>query len=282
MRAANSRLVRPRPTHTQSSGDSPVLELVDYLNQRGIETGPLEPGMAGTEGNRDVFSMERGAVRATVGAFQLASRFDTIIDPASPTPGSGGLLARLDARLVGGRHITRAAFLALHAKSPGIVAVDRLCRTLHMLNFLGSHDAHTDTLWLEVSLQHVLAVEDDHGHFLETLLYRCGIAQTQVVLIIPVLPRSDRDFSRLRTALASYRRRGHPLALDLRGTQPPIVAGACALLAPEWLYVTPRQAADGSLPRAPRLLLHDITGMPQEVLCGPRCARVVVGADTGA
>ncbi len=241
---------QPPAMYRRTANDSPVLELVDYLNQQGIPHG----GVA----LRDAFKLTGGNVHATLGIFNLASRYAPIHDPAM-TNGRGGVRAELVTTLDNGRSIQRATLLDLHRNAPGIVAVDRLCRTLHMLNFLASH-ADAERLWIDVSLQHVLAVEDNHGHFLEQLLYRCGIDQEQVVLIIPALPVADPDFGRLRAALASYRNRGHPVALDLRSQHSDWRLAAIDLLRPDWLYLSPRTFAEGNLPGSPRVILDQDRG----------------------
>ncbi|MGR6035304.1 MAG: EAL domain-containing protein [Candidatus Nitrosoglobus sp.] len=99
-----------------------------------------------------------------------------------------------------------------------IIYLDRLCRTLHILNYLAqglkiNHLAHR-YLFLKVAPGHLLRVEQDHGQIFEDILHRCGISPHQVVIEIEERAISAADSAHLRQAVKSYRHRGYRLALD--------------------------------------------------------------------
>ena len=55
-------------------------------------------------------------------------------------------------------------------EAPAIVYLDRLCRTVHMLNYLRQTD-DDGCLFLHVHARHILAVPHDHGEYFEGLLH---------------------------------------------------------------------------------------------------------------
>ena len=98
-----------------------------------------------------------------------------------------------------------------------IVHFDRLCRTIHALNFVTQ--AQPDAvLYLNVDGRHLLNVHNGtHGSFFETLLGYCGLRPTQVVL--EILESRIDDLGRLVEAIAAYQRRGFRVAIDDFGCQ---------------------------------------------------------------
>lgn len=103
-----------------------------------------------------------------------------------------------------------AAFATL-SDPADIVRFDRLCRVLHVLNFMG-WSQRDDDLWLNVSADHLLNVRSDHGRVFETLLTYCDLTPSRVVL--EVLESRIDDLGLLQRAVESYRRHGYRVALD--------------------------------------------------------------------
>jgi EAL domain-containing protein (putative c-di-GMP-specific phosphodiesterase class I) len=93
-----------------------------------------------------------------------------------------------------------------------IVHFDRLCRTIHAINFVTQ--ARPDAvLYLNVDGRHLLNVHSGaHGSFFETLLGYCGLKPTQVVL--EILESRISDIDRLVEAIAAYQQRGYRVAID--------------------------------------------------------------------
>lgn len=92
------------------------------------------------------------------------------------------------------------------------VEFDRLCRLLHVLNFLRQSDG-ADTLFLNVNGAHLLGlIQGDHGSFIGSLISYHQLDPARIVLEI-VEDRID-DLSRLEAAVQGYRQRGVRIAID--------------------------------------------------------------------
>ena len=193
--------------------DSPLLELVDYINEHMacLATGTAEPSFSAQSG---ALRLRGQCLEAQVGPFVLRSVERRLIAPreAGALRGYG---ARVEVRLPSGRQVAPDILFRLQSSAPAVVAMDRLCRVLHMLQHLERGREDLD-LWLHVGLPHVLAVEKGHGEFFESLLRRCGLGPQRIVLIMPLVTCDDDAYPRLVAACASYRERGYRLALDLR------------------------------------------------------------------
>ena len=92
-----------------------------------------------------------------------------------------------------------------------VVHFDRLCRTLHALNFLVQPQQAGGYLQLAVHPRHLIAVRNQHGLVYESILKRCGLAPADIVLQIDAAALGRHP--RLAGALANYRERGYRLAI---------------------------------------------------------------------
>ena len=93
-----------------------------------------------------------------------------------------------------------------------VVHLDRLSRTVHMLNFLVfSHEVRS--LFLHVHPRHMLAVEKDHGAYFEEVILRCGLLPKRIVITLPVNRAYANQTSILLNRLRNYRDRGYATAL---------------------------------------------------------------------
>lgn len=103
-----------------------------------------------------------------------------------------------------------------------VVHFDRLCRTLHALNFLAQRRHAGGYLQLSVHPRHLLAVPSKHGLVFEAVLKRCGLAPDDIVLELA----SGRilDDRRLAEAVHNYRQRGYRIALAGSGEHPELFA----------------------------------------------------------
>lgn len=220
--------------------DSPLLELVDYINEHMacLAEGTAEPGFSAQSGS---LRLRGRQLEAQVGPFVLRS-----VERSLVAPREGGAVrgygARVEIRLPSGREITPDMLFRLQSSPPAVVAMDRLCRVLHMLQHLG-YGRDGQDLWLHVGLLHVLAVEQRHGEFFENLLRRCGLGPECIVLIMPVVALDDPAYGRLARACANYRERGYRLALDLRGALLDDQRAAAVALGADWWRVHAREAA---------------------------------------
>ena len=128
-----------------------------------------------------------------------------------------------------------------------LVTLDRLCRTVHALNFFGRVGTASEPvpLVLNVDARLLHAVPKRHGEFFGKVLGLLGIAPERIV--IDIRTHQLLDLSRLRQILASYRRHGFSVAVNADGM---IHARSLAdLLAPDILMLDALQFAPESLAR---------------------------------
>lgn len=139
----------------------------------------------------------------------LGSLFEPIIELASNR--IVGHQATLTVRDPDGQALSRDQAYALCRDSDEVVLLDRLCRTLHALNFLSQRQHAGGFLLLPVHPRHLLAIPCQHGLVFEALLRRCGLAAEDIVLEIGAHPLLAEE--RLGTAVASYRQRGYRVSI---------------------------------------------------------------------
>ncbi len=182
----------------------PLTELIHYFNSRNRERygSHLCPGDTLTSiGNRIVGLFAK---------LNLESVFQPIADAASGRV--VGHEALLRARSTDGRELLPEAVFVLPSDAEEVVFLDRLCRTVHALNFLLQTQRSGGDLYLNVHTRHVRHIAADHGLVFEEILKRCGLAPEQVVF--EVLENGGDDPARLHDAIANYRSRGYRIAID--------------------------------------------------------------------
>ena len=175
----------------------PVEDLIRYFNA------------ADTAGDNMLYvAGER--VEAWHGGLRFASLFQPIVDLRSERV--VGHQASLAARRDDGSPVSTETAYALCETGQAVVHFDRLCRTLHALNFLAQRRSTGGYLQLSVHPRHLEAVQNQHGLVYEAILKRCGLAPVDIVLDIDA--RSIAPDGHLAHALESYRRRGYRLAIS--------------------------------------------------------------------
>jgi EAL domain-containing protein (putative c-di-GMP-specific phosphodiesterase class I) len=92
-----------------------------------------------------------------------------------------------------------------------LVTLDRLCRTVHTLNYFSGRDI-TQPLVLNVDARLLQAVPERHGEFFGKVLSLLGVSPTRIV--IEIHTSHLLDLTRLKQILASYRRHGFAVAID--------------------------------------------------------------------
>lgn len=180
----------------------PLQELVEYFNSR------LQREY---QNARQSLALQAGQVHGRFAAVSLTTR----LTPIRETRNIGqalGLKSALEISVYPG---VDHADQQLNEDS--VVSLDRLTRTVHMLNYLPH--AHTDQLlFLDVDPRHVLAVKADHGAYFEDIIGKCGLNTNHVVINLTI----DSVYSRLYyllylpmlvNGLENYRRRGYRLML---------------------------------------------------------------------
>ncbi len=131
-----------------------------------------------------------------------------------------------------------------------LVTLDRLCRTVHALNYFASDDPGIREspqsselpgssgvpglpLVLNVDARLLQAVPDRHGEFFGKVLALLGVAPERIV--IDIRTAQTFDLTRLRRVIANYRAHGFQVAVNAEGV---IHARSLAnLLAPDFLML---------------------------------------------
>lgn len=173
----------------------PLTELIRYFNTADSADG----SMLYPEGER---------AAAWWNGLRLRSLFQPIVDLHEER--IVGHRASLSAVRDDGAIVTSDDAYALCAEASAVVRFDRLCRTLHALNFLAQRKYTGGYLQVSVHPRHVLAVPSQHGLVYEAILKRCGLAPQDIVFDIDVPAPGD---TACLPALDNYRRRGYRLAL---------------------------------------------------------------------
>lgn len=111
-----------------------------------------------------------------------------------------------------GRPLSPGDAFAVPQTANEVVYFDRLCRVLHVLNFI-SQASNGAELFLNVSGRHLLNVENGgHGETFERLLAMCGLKPQQIIL--EVLEARVDHIEPLNKAVQAYRARGYRVAID--------------------------------------------------------------------
>ncbi|MQY50806.1 EAL domain-containing protein [Rhodocyclus gracilis] len=203
-----------------------VTELLDHFNTlNGIwfSEGASATAARSAETRLEVVA---GRVEALDARHRLTTAFQPIVDARSGAirgheallrPWRNSLSSAIRSAQRGGakadwQFVSPEDFLASSDDGLDIVRLDRLCRTLHSLNFSLHQPPVSGDLFLNVHPHHLLSVSGEHGAFFESVLRRCGLAPERVV--IEILESSVDDLPRLEVALANYRRRGFRIAID--------------------------------------------------------------------
>lgn len=178
----------------------PLQHLVDYFNQRfSEEHGLAEPPLA----------YDGGLVEGRFGASRFTSRLRPVRLATVPSFVSGHDAGLVVATAPDDEDAGRLLFAD---EIPHIVRLDRLARTVHMLNYLPI--SHEDgTLFLHVHPRHVLTVKRDHGAYFEEIILRCGLTLRRVAITLTVSPVYDRQLVLLLERLKTYRDRGYATAI---------------------------------------------------------------------
>lgn len=209
----------------------PVEDLIRYFNA------------ADRDGDSLLYPRD-GRVEAWHAGIRLISRFEPIVDLRSER--IVGHRASLHGLRESGEEISGEAVYALCEQASSVIYLDRLCRTLHALNFLAQQRTTGGFLQVQVHPRHLLAVPSQHGLVYEAILKRCGLSPEDIVLELAA-DAIDAD-GHFRQALNSYRLRGYQLALRI--DSPAGTLDQALALQPELLRVSAPWPASPALVQA--------------------------------
>ena len=187
----------------------PLQHLVEYFNDRlGREhRSSFRP-----------FILEEGKVSGLFGPIRIDSFFAPLRQTLKPTV-IVGHTAQITVAPNKTQHLYENEIEDLLANKAvqandfeSIINFDRLCRTVHMLNYLTL--AHLQgVLFLEVDPRHILGIKQDHGVYFEEVIVACGFETKNVVIVLAVNSQYARYYQELIKGLDNYRRRGYQIAL---------------------------------------------------------------------
>ncbi len=100
------------------------------------------------------------------------------------------------------------------AHVPSIVSFDRLCRTLHVLNYLALAQ-HSHFLITEVDPRHILGIPYNHGAYFEQVIVYAGLKTQNIVISMTITGVHQLHYPQLLKGLNNYRECGYKIALSL-------------------------------------------------------------------
>lgn len=103
---------------------------------------------------------------------------------------------------------------ALATEDTLLVNLDRLCRTVHAINYFSAASGPGD-LFVSVQPRLLESVKDDHGRAFAEVLDLIGVATSRVVIEIP--SEVNRNWRLLRHVIGNYRSRGYRIAANHSG-----------------------------------------------------------------
>ncbi len=171
---------------------------------------------------RTPFALEEDAVVASFYGLRLESAFEALRDPKGRVLGHRAELRSFSPL---GRRVASRAPYAVALDEDSIVHLDRLIRTLHVLNAIAQ--GLTGLLVLEVHPWHIARVADDHGAVFEAILRDCGLTPRDVVL--EITEAGAQDDRHLARAIACFQARGFGIALQQRSVDQQELARLLAL-----------------------------------------------------
>lgn len=179
----------------------PLQHLVDTFNDRFIAENQLVAPPFAYDGER---------VHGRFGNLVFTSRLKPVRLYADPERITGHDTSPLVVSPAGADDATR---LLYSEAMPNIVSLDRLSRTVHMLNYL-ILDRPEGHLFLHMHPHHVLTVKQDHGAYFEDIIRRCGLPLRRVVIGLTLGPVYESQILLLLPRLKAYRERGYSTALN--------------------------------------------------------------------
>ncbi|MBE9608530.1 EAL domain-containing protein [Chitinilyticum piscinae] len=173
-----------------------------WITERG---DPLDGGWSRVEWVR---AEARSLIARTLG-LTLGSVFQPLFDRNGQLSGHEALL-RTSAR---GRPVAPLRAFSIAALQGELVTFDRLCRVLHLVNYL-QLDGPSLPLSLNVHPTHLLEINERHGAFFGHVRERLGAARLPITLEVTEENISSNQSAVLRNAIRNYREQGFQIAVD--------------------------------------------------------------------
>lgn len=159
------------------------------------------------------FVLEKKQVFGVFGPIKVSSQFSLVRSAKNPEQLTGHIANLTVAPDDNFQTLQRAA-LQPPTDFQSIINLDRLSRTVHMLNYLPY--SHLDkVLFLDVEPRHILGVAANHGAYFEEVIRKCGLATKQIVISMVVNSYYALNHNDLLAGLQNYRQRGYLIALNI-------------------------------------------------------------------
>lgn len=174
-----------------------------------LEGLPLAHG-----GSKQLRRLPDGGVVGDWYGCELSSVFQPIVDPASAR--IGGYEAFLRILGSGGHDLSPWTLFSANADDARLVALDRLARTVHLLNFIAATSdgiGQDSLLFLNVHGRLLAAVDADHGEAYRRVVDALGFPARRIVIETPVGASAQPDL--LGFVLRNYRQNGFQVAVNV-------------------------------------------------------------------
>ena len=191
----------------------PLQQLVQYFNDR------FE---AEHHSNIRPFILEKGLVSGIFGPIQISSVFESV-RRADDIEKLAGHIAQLSVTPYDNNQHSQQSIeigdlltdvMTQPADFQSIISLDRLCRTVHMLNYL-TYSHKGGLLFLDVDPRHILSIKQDHGAYFEEIIIKCGLTVQNIVISMTVNSFYALHHTQLLDGLNNYRQRGYQIALNI-------------------------------------------------------------------
>ena len=155
-----------------------------------------------------------GVVAAQFFQSSLTSAFQPIVRAAEGGVAGHHALVRVNGD--GGDSAAPWKVFAQASDDSQLVQLDRLCRTVHALNYFPAAPAG-NSLFLNIEKRLLNFVAADHGVYFEAILAKMGVAPGRVTIVMPA--SAIDDVVTFVRASISYRIRGYRVLAQLRSTE---------------------------------------------------------------
>lgn len=154
---------------------------------------------------------DSGAVVAQFYRSRITSGFQPLVNARDGVVEGHHALLRVAS--ASGESIAPWSLFAQALDDDALVGLDRLCRTVHALNYFPRADS-VPKLFLNIEQRLLTGVKADHGAYFEAILALIGIPAERVVIVMP--PGAvDNPVAFVRAAI-SYRIRGYRVMVPVR------------------------------------------------------------------
>jgi EAL domain-containing protein (putative c-di-GMP-specific phosphodiesterase class I) len=181
-------------------GRSPALQpLIDRIGRHHFAGTPLSIG-------------DKGAVVAQFYRSRITSAFQPLVRARGHEVVGHQALLRVESNT--GETVAPWSLFAQAMDDEALVRLDRLCRTVHALNYFLPEGSPATSLFLNIESRLLTGVVADHGAYFEAILALIGVPAARVVIVMP--PGAvDNPVAFVRAAI-SYRIRGYRVLVPVR------------------------------------------------------------------